>query len=779
MKTDSIDSIKIQGYMVVKKIYRFLSRYFLQWSVFLFVSVLFCAVYISLSPSRHAQARTESVQEVPISVTALDGSNLEGLNIRNGLSEISTLVPSVTASSGTTPQPNIGIRGIAHWKTSIDIERIDVLRGPQSTLYGSGIPSNNLTGLQVGWGGNAMPELDAASKIVALQQPIRGSLGGVVNIVTKSGADSQSYAYFSNSWNAEDYTGTSNFGLRLGDWDASDEEAFEPGFTMGGPIVKDKVWFFANYSVDSSDYGDQDVGLDWPTVIKPLSLSDVSIDRFPKIVIKHGIVFVEVNGMLVSYAGEKAAPNDPIYNKEGSSDVSSKVSKGIGSLFKLGSGGSSGGGIGFGSSGDDGPRPSNQWGLLKVGYTPFSDSKSAWNMEDGSRKNVVVAVIDSGLDMKHVDGPAYLWTNAEEIPDNNIDDDGNGYVDDIHGWNFVDENNQLNDDYGHGTFVTGIIAAKTNNGEGIAGINPGAQIMVLKASNKRGKSRTLAVYRAIRYAVDNGARVINISLGTKEISRLQQVAVNYAYTQGCFVVVAAGNSEDYIAKYSPPGLRRVFAVAALNPDGKRRKSSNYGPNVALTAPGGEIYSLTAKDGKADGIITPKIPTKYHRLSGTSFSAPIVTGTASLILAKYPHLSNRQLEDILLNSATDISLKGWDRYNGMGVLNAGAALAYADKKFLTVRPTQIYINKRKKKIVSLDLYGIIRGNLDEYTVEIGKGKEPDDWQTVYGPSKVQAEYTHICRIDDKILKKGNRWTVRITAKSKAGETRRASMLVKGD
>jgi hypothetical protein len=118
----------------------------------------------------------------------------------------------------------------------------------------------------------------------------------------------------------------------------------------------------------------------------------VSTDFIPKVEYHYGIAFKEVNGTLIPYGG---SPNDPIYIKEGSSGVSSTVSKGFGSLLKLGSGGS----IGFGSSGDDGPRPSNQWGLLKVGYTPLSDSKSAWNIEDGSQKNVVVAVIDSGLDL--------------------------------------------------------------------------------------------------------------------------------------------------------------------------------------------------------------------------------------------------------------------------------------------------------------------------------------------------------------------------------------------
>ena len=471
---------------------------------------------------------------------------------------------------------------------------------------------------------------------------------------------------------------------------------------------------------------------------------------------------------------DQVVPNDPLFAKEDSKvkKAASGMAKAFGSILKLG-----GSGITVGESPGEKAKPPNQWGLHKVGYTPRSDSQSAWNIEDGSRKNVVVAVIDSGLDLKHVDGPQFLWTNAAEIPGNKIDDDGNGYVDDIHGWNFVDENNNLTDDFGHGTFVTGIIAAKSNNGEGIAGINPGAQIMTLKALSKKNKASSLAIYRAIRYAVDNGARVINISLGSKGISRLEQIAVNYAYAQGCLVVISSGNYGKDVAEYGPPAARRAFTVAAINVDGKRRGSANHGANVAMTAPGEHIYSLTAKDGKKDGKITPILGTTYHTLTGTSFSAPMVAATASLIWAKNPHLTNREVEDILLSSAEDLDGKGWDRYNGAGLLNANRALGGGEDDRLTVRFTEVFANEEKKKIASLDVYGVIRGNLDSYVVELGKGKKPDKWAQVFGPSNEPTEFKHICRIENELLKKGREWTVRISAKSKSGKTQTASLYVK--
>ncbi|MDJ0884803.1 MAG: S8 family peptidase [Desulfobacterales bacterium] len=464
---------------------------------------------------------------------------------------------------------------------------------------------------------------------------------------------------------------------------------------------------------------------------------------------------------------EDTDPNDPLYRKGSAMEkVASTAKKSIGFALKL-----------FGSpieSDTDGA--DDQWGLHAVGYTPKGQGTSAWDREDGMDANVIVAVIDSGLDLAHKDGPEHLWQNPDEIPDNGIDDDGNGYVDDIHGWNFIAENNDVRDDYGHGTFVTGIIAANTNNAEGIAGINPGARIMVLKASNQNGKAHDLAVYRAVRYAVDNGARVINISLGGEGRSRLLQIGLNYAYGMGALVVVAAGNWGNDIAGYEPQNARRVVSVASMDMDGTRRSASNKGLNVAMAAPGESIYSLSSRRGKRDGQMLPITPTDYHRLNGTSFAAPFVAGTASLIWARNPDLTNREVEDLLLYTAHDIGSSGWDDESGAGRLDAYGALSQDQKTIILPRISEILVNRQKKKIASVDIYGSVRGHLENFIVEVGRGAEPDNWQTVFGPSKYEIDNGFICRIDGKYFQKGSNWSVRIVAVSPDGESRTQQVLV---
>ncbi|MCA9399610.1 MAG: S8 family serine peptidase, partial [Candidatus Omnitrophica bacterium] len=212
-------------------------------------------------------------------------------------------------------------------------------------------------------------------------------------------------------------------------------------------------------------------------------------------VTEEGIIYV------VADKNKEAAeitPNDPYYLKQeekkkkllgifGSSKKAEKPVFGLGMKFGTGT---MGDGESYDSANKKEPTAVDQWGLHAIGYLPKDDPNSAWNLVgnvDINKKNITIAVIDSGLDTTHPDGPTHVWTNKNEIPNNGIDDDHNGYIDDVHGWNFLEENNDLTDYKGHGTFVSGIIAAKANNGIGIAGINPGAEIMPLKVTNEEGE----------------------------------------------------------------------------------------------------------------------------------------------------------------------------------------------------------------------------------------------------------------------------------------------------
>src|SRR5690606_10808382 len=169
----------------------------------------------------------------------------------------------------------------------------------------------------------------------------------------------------------------------------------------------------------------------------------------------------------------------------------------------------------------------DMWAIKRVGFT--ADRDSAWKLVKPDAKPVTVAVIDTGVDWNHLDlSWDNIWRNTREIPDNGLDDDGNGYVDDIIGWDFFANGNKPWDHDGHGTFVAGVIAARWNNGAGLAGINPKARIMVIKAINNFGHSRASYLAEGIVYAADNGARVINLSVGGKNLTRVEQAAIDYA-----------------------------------------------------------------------------------------------------------------------------------------------------------------------------------------------------------------------------------------------------------
>lgn len=432
----------------------------------------------------------------------------------------------------------------------------------------------------------------------------------------------------------------------------------------------------------------------------------------------------------------------------------------------------------FSSRGSWGQAYDDQWAIKHVGFT--ADKDSAWNIEDGTKNPIVVAVIDSGLDWNHQDVSwDNIWRNPKEIPDNGKDDDNNGYVDDAIGWNFMGNNNKPWDEDGHGTFVTGVIAATTNNGIGIAGINHGAKIMVLKALNTFGHSRASFLSEALFYAANNGARVINISVGGKHLTRTEQEAIDYAHSKGAVIVVASGNEAVDTSDYSPSGLKNVIAVSTTDEKDKRAGFSNWGQGISLAAPGMDVLSLRAR--RTDLMLgipgikySPRLAyvgkdTRYYRASGSSFSAPIVSATASLIFAKNPKLTNTQVERMLLQSARDVEVPGWDQYTGFGLLDASAALQ-ADPEYYLLAQIQKVQPVQEKGAVYLEVLGSAEGSdFNEAIISVGLGEKPEKWEGVVKVSQ-SVSGGRLGLVPATKLNKIGKWTVRLQATDKKGKLR---------
>jgi subtilisin family serine protease len=222
------------------------------------------------------------------------------------------------------------------------------------------------------------------------------------------------------------------------------------------------------------------------------------------------------------------------------------------------------------------------------------DAPEAWDIATGS-STVVIAVLDSGGAYDHADLSDNIWSNTDEIPDNGVDDDGNGYVDDLRGWDFVDNDNDPSDSYDHGTHVAGTIAAKGNNGIGVTGVCWTAKIMPLKFLDASGAGTVLGEIAAIDYAIQNGANIINASYGGSGLSQIEYDAIANANAAGIVFVAAAGNAAADIdtTPVYPAGhdLANIVSVASTNQDDALSSFSNYGhASVDVAAPGENIYS---------------------------------------------------------------------------------------------------------------------------------------------------------------------------------------------
>ena len=333
---------------------------------------------------------------------------------------------------------------------------------------------------------------------------------------------------------------------------------------------------------------------------------------------------------------------------------------------------------------------SNQWHLHNTGQvflqnyynhnysgTPDADidAPEAWDIETGS-PDVVIAIIDSGIDYTHPDIAANIWNNTDEIPGNGFDDDHNGYIDDVRGWDFSRNDNNVTDGHGHGTMCAGVAGAIPNNDIWGAGVSWNCKIMPVRIANENWITTALKAANGIVYATDNGANVCSMSFGWYYAWAEIGDAVNYSYDKGVFLCAATGN-DNKSNKLYPAGFDNVTAVAMTNQNDSRCSpedwdapgwGSNYGDWVDIAAPGNIIYStmptyhVTSND--------QGMPQNFAWGCGSSFASPMVAGVAALLLSKDPSLTPDQVKAYLCGNV--------DPYNstvyiGTGRLNAQKAL----------------------------------------------------------------------------------------------------------
>ena len=301
------------------------------------------------------------------------------------------------------------------------------------------------------------------------------------------------------------------------------------------------------------------------------------------------------------------------------------------------------------------PRFAEQWALHNTGQSggragAHISATAAWDTRS-SAESVIVAVLDTGLRVTHEDLAGNLWINPGEIPGNGIDDDGNGYIDDVHGINSLLAKGTAGsgdpfDDEGHGTDVAGVIGAVGNNATGTSGVAWRVKLMPMKIDNHEGATGggafTSNIIECVDYAIAMGARVINLSYGGSNYSQAEVDAFRRARDHGIIVVVSAGNDgnntsdvPDYPASYP---VENIVSVANSDRNDRLSVSSNYGGLVELAAPGTDILTLGHDRDN-----------EYVLYSGTSFSAPMVAGSLALLRAQFPDDSARTLINRLLRS----------------------------------------------------------------------------------------------------------------------------------
>lgn len=338
------------------------------------------------------------------------------------------------------------------------------------------------------------------------------------------------------------------------------------------------------------------------------------------------------------------------------------------------------------SSGSWGQSYPDLWGIYRT-QVPY-----AWPLTIGDPATIV-AVVDTGIDLQHEDLDGQVWTNQQEVPDNGVDDDGNGFVDDVHGWDFTTcahwdvtygciapkpRDNDPRDLFGHGTHVAGTVAATTDNALGIAGVGWSVTVMPIQGLNDEGEGSLGDLVASLLYAGANGADVVNMSWAFHGQSQLLTDTLTALSDAGVVLVASAGNDGHDVQFYSPGSHPSAIAVAAWRPTEQRPPWSNFGDRLSLTAPGSMILSLRATGTTMGGDPSRVIGSKYLIASGTSMAAPHVAGVVGLMRSLAPTMSVGMIRAVLEQTASDLLGYGKDWGTGFGLLNAAGTIAQADR-----------------------------------------------------------------------------------------------------
>ena len=348
----------------------------------------------------------------------------------------------------------------------------------------------------------------------------------------------------------------------------------------------------------------------------------------------------------------------------------------------------------YNSTGDFQNGLNDQWNLHMINLLPQTQpniQSSGWDITTGDA-TTIIAVIDTGIDLTHPDLINNIYTNPNASTDTQ-------YPNNIHGWNFVDNNNNVQDVLGHGTHVSGIIAAQSNNGQGVAGTCWSCKIMPLKVVANTGYAEDSVIAQAIYYATNYGASVINISLGGSGYSQVLQDAVSFAFAHNVLVVSAAGNSGASAQDSYPGGLQDSLSIGSSNYLDQTSSYSNTGGKIDILAPGENILS-TKLQTITQGCIGANI--NYYCLSGTSMSSPHVAGVAGLLYSLHKNDSSWDVKEIraaILKTATNY-ISGFTDSSGYGRLDA---LKTLKSTIFTKDNTPVTVN------LNNPIYEYIKGN----------------------------------------------------------------------